>query len=106
MKKYFIAKSQKLPGLSSATFSDLYQYLADVNVVCLDLETSPQYEWMHYSLAGLDPHTSRVVMLQLGDDRVQYAIDVRLFSYDTIRELLLYLKNSKIKVIGQNFKFD
>ena len=55
-------------------------------------------------MAGLDPYTSRICMLQVGNVYEQYAIDVRCFKKDKIKRLLELVEDRK--VIGQNLKFD
>lgn len=46
-------------------------------------------------------------MLQIGDDKVQYAVDTRDFTREEIRNVLKCITdNPHAKVIGQNLKFD
>lgn len=61
-------------------------------------------EFRYYKKAGLDPYTSNIVMLQIGDDQTQFAIDTRFTAHGDILYLLNKLKTKKI--VGQNLKFD
>jgi len=60
--------------------------------------------WKGYEQAGLDPHTSEVVTLQLGNGDVQYLLDCRFIKKVQIKRLLEKVRTKK--VVGQNIKFD
>lgn len=56
---------------------------------------------------GLDPYTSDIVMLQLGDDTCQCAIDMReVHDSNAMQSIFNILKDSSILKVGQNIKFD
>jgi DNA polymerase-1 len=52
---------------------------------------------------GLDPFTSKVVLLQIGTNDDQYIIDTRKVSIEPLRP---FLESRTIKKIGHNLKFD
>lgn len=72
----------------------------------MDLETSAKKEYYWYSKAGLDPYTSNICMLQIGNSVDQFAIDVRDFNRKEIVDLISYIRDKNLKVIGHNLKFD
>lgn len=53
--------------------------------------------------SGLDPHVSKVVLLQIGNEEVQYVIDTRRASIEPLRA---FFESREIKKIGHNLKFD
>lgn len=73
-----------------ATLSDVINYLNSVEEVGLDLETT-----------SFDPHTGKIISMQLGDYEVQYVIDCSTIDILPLKSLL----ESKI-LLGQNLKFD
>lgn len=68
-------KYEETKGVRQSTLPFLLEDLKDKRVLTIDIETKPKkgYEW--YSLAGLDPHTSNIVSIQIGDDELQWVID-------------------------------
>jgi 3'-5' exonuclease len=90
----------------AATLEDVVGYVSNVDKVCIDVETSPKEEYKNYYLAGLDPHTSNIVMLQIGDYDHQYVIDVRDYTYDDLELLFQGLTRPDILLIGHNIVFD
>jgi len=71
---------------------DLFPTLMAKRVWAVDTETS-----------GLDPHTNKVVMLQIGDQNTQYVIDTRRASVEPLRA---FFESRDIKKVGHNLKFD
>lgn len=67
-------------------------YLESVDVFTLDTETT-----------GLDPRLSDILLIQVGDDEVQFVIDVRLQDFQAIFKYLIDETKCKILV---NAKFD
>lgn len=53
--------------------------------------------------SGLDPHTSKVTLLQFGRPEKQYIIDTRKVNIEPIRQ---FLEDPSIMKIGHNMKFD
>lgn len=71
---------------------DICNFLDSVSVFCVDTETT-----------GLDPHTSDIIMLQVGNEKYQFVIDARVVDVDFI---FPYLEDSSKTKIGSNLKFD
>lgn len=85
-----------------ATLEECVTYCKTKQVLGLDIETTRKYnKW--FNIEGLDPHTSDIVMLQIGDIDVQYVIDTR--NVD-ITSLLPILTNPDITLVGHNIKFE
>lgn len=85
-----------------ATIEECVQYCQTKTVLGLDIETTRKYnKW--FDIEGLDPYTSDIVMLQIGDLDVQYIIDTR--NVD-ITSLLPILTDPKITLVGHNIKFE
>lgn len=91
---------------------ELENFLKEAHTLALDCETRALPQYVGHEQGGLSPHLSEMVALQLGNDRVQFVIDVRKFS-DSSKELkselfqvLKLLENPSVKVIGQNIVFD
>lgn len=90
-------------GYEMGSIEEVDAHLASLEVFTVDCETTPQDEWRDYDGAGLDEHTSKVVMLQVGDEYQQWVIDTR---FVDISLLYKHLQDpTKIKV-GVNLKFD
>lgn len=56
----------KRKNMIKATIKDVVSYCKRKSVLGLDTETT-----------GLDPHNNKIIMLQIGDDKNQFVIDVR-----------------------------
>tara|TARA_R100001463_G_scaffold23551_3_gene56424 strand:- start:1929 stop:3920 length:1992 start_codon:yes stop_codon:yes gene_type:complete len=85
-----------------ATIEECVNYCQTKTLLGLDIETTRKYnKW--FDIEGLDPHTSDIVMLQIGDIDVQYIIDTR--NVD-ITSLLPVLTNKDITLVGHNIKFE
>lgn len=85
-----------------ATVDECYEYCKTKTELGLDIETTRKYN-KYGSMEGLDPYTSDIVMLQIGDMEKQFVIDTRNVN---ISKLLPLLSDSKIKKIGHNLKFE
>ena len=69
MKSFFIGRYQ-IRNVGNDDLVSCLSYLEPKLEYTLDVETMPRYGWEHYPLAGLDPHTTNVVMLQLSDGKM------------------------------------
>ena len=87
--------------VKSSTIEDCYNYLKDKKVISIDIETTRKYN--KYIDEGLDPYTSKIVMLQIGDLNKQFVIDYR---YTNISKLLSILTDKNIIKVGHNLKFE
>ena len=85
-----------------ATIEECVADLSTKEVLGLDIETTRRFN-KYLDFEGLDPHTSDIVMLQIGNIDVQYIIDTR--NVD-ITPLLPILTNPDIMLVGQNIKFE
>lgn len=84
----------------NSTIRECLNYLSGLKEVSLDIETTRKYN-KYGDLEGLDPYTSRIVMLQIGDKHRQYVIDAR---YIGIKIFIEAIKDKLI--IGTNLKFE
>lgn len=84
-----------------SSVEECLEYCNDKIVLGLDIETTKKYN--KYEMEGLDPYTSDIVMLQIGDIDNQFIIDTR--NVD-IRALLPIFTDPKIIKVGHNIKFE
>src|SRR5680860_961038 len=107
----FVGK-YKVEGVSQyGTIQSAVNYLKRFRELGLDIETSKLPSLGHKETAiyrgGLDPYLSRVIMLQIGNARRQYAIDMRDFTNEELKPLIDFLHwNKDVKFIGHNLKFE
>lgn len=78
------------------------QYLEGKKELGLDIETTRKYN-KYFDFEGLDPYTSKIVMLQIGDLENQFIIDTR--NVD-ISRLVPVFSNKDIMFIGHNIGFE
>jgi len=78
--------------IEKGSIEELEKWLSGKSIIAIDTETT-----------GLDPHQDKVIMLQVGDESVQYIIDTRYVSVNSILPLLQ--DKNRVKV-GANLKFD
>lgn len=89
-------------GVENATINQAYSYLRKCKVVTVDTETSVHPLYIGIG-SGLDPYTSMLISLQIGDENQQFVIDTRYVSIGLISKILT--SRSIIK-LGVNLKFD
>jgi DNA polymerase-1 len=101
---YFIGREidVKDKEFTHSTMSECVNFLHNQTVIGLDIETTQKYDGI-YELEGLDPHLSRIVMLQIGTAEHQYIIDVRYVDLSPLRPIL---ENKNIVKVGHNIKFE
>lgn len=90
---YFISTQQKLFDsdiIKTCTVEDSLRYLSKLDSIAVDTETE-----------GFDPHTNKILSLQLGDSTYQFVIDCSQIDIIAYKELL----ESK-KLILHNAQFD
>lgn len=92
----------QIEGIQNATILEAYKYLKNCKYVAIDTETSvhPLYKGIG---SGLDPYTSMLISVQIGDKDIQYVIDVRYVSIGWISKIIT---SNKIIKLGVNLKFD
>lgn len=81
---FIFVGNYKIDGVPSGKLTDVRDFILNSHTFCLDVETRPKPEWYHHDRAGLDPYLSDIIMLQVGNHEVQYAIDTRDFSKDEL----------------------
>ena len=103
MEVYFIGEKQIFDNslIKTCDIEYVYNYLKDKSEISIDIETTKLD--LKYEESGLDPHTSKIVMLQIGDLEKQFVIDTRFQNIDIIKDLL---SNSSIVKVGHNLKFE
>ncbi len=77
-----------------ATIADLIKYFSDKDEIALDSETE-----------GFDPHTCKMLTLQLGDEIRQFVIDWQSLTVDEIDRIRTLLESNKTIII-HNAQFD
>ena len=88
---YLVTKQDiSLPDITLTTVEESLKYLNKLEWIGLDTETS-----------GFDPYTTKLYTLQLGDNDVQYVIDLTTIDINEYKELL-----ETKGLIGHNLKFD
>ena len=88
---YLVTKQDiSLPDITLTTVEESLEYLNKLEWIGLDTETS-----------GFDPYTTKLYTLQLGDNDVQYVIDLTTIDINEYKELL-----ETKGLIGHNLKFD
>ena len=111
---YFVS-NYKVKGINNyATIEDCYNYLKTKTIIGIDIETSAkspeifkEFRRNKQFRPGLDPYLTKIVMLQLGDFKKIFVIDVRCFSKKELNPLINLLNyNKNLTLIGQNLKFE
>lgn len=101
---YFIGDNKSIEDkhIKKCDIDYCYNYLKNKKVVSLDIETTRKFNGI-YRNEGLDPYVSEIVMLQIGDEDVQFVIDYRSVKIDKI---LPILSSKDIVKVGHNIKFE
>lgn len=100
---YFIGNNPLIgEGLQTSTIEEAYSYLKDKEVISLDIETTRKFGGK-FAGEGLQPHLSKIVMVQMGDENKQFIIDYRTEDLGKLKYLLI---NPEICIVGQNIKFE
>lgn len=91
----------------TATTQECVEFLKDQEVIGFDVETSRIYPIGQYDESiykgGLDPYLSRICMVQIGTEEIQYIIDARVVDIRFLKDIL---ENKLILKVGHNLKFD
>jgi DNA polymerase-1 len=82
-------------GTSTISLEESIKILDNLDEISLDTETT-----------GLDPHTKKLLLLQLGNYDVQLLYDIESFNYKIPEQLKKFLNTTKSLFIIQNAKFD
>ena len=103
----FIA-GYEIEGVEKGTINGLKDWLIDREEATIDIETSAVENIKEYNeevyKGGLDPYLSRICMLQIGNDKEIFVIDVRDFSKEEIKSI--FDVNPMILWSGSNLKFE
>lgn len=78
------------------------EYIKTLKEIGLDIETTRKYN-KYFDIEGLDPYTSNIVMLQVGDLDCQFIIDTRSIDAKPVIETIL---ENNITIIGHNLAFE
>lgn len=111
MKINFVAE-YKVDGIENyATLEDCLNYISKLSLVGIDIETSKKYKEGEYDESiykgGLDPYLSNICMLQLGDEKETFVIDVRDYTNEEMSGIINFLHNNKdITLVGHNLRFE
>ncbi len=111
MRINFISK-YRVEGIEHySTIMECYEYIQKLNMIGIDIETSRKYKKGEYDervyKGGLDPYLTNVCMLQLGDDKETFVIDVRDFTSEEMSPITDFLhKNKDITLVGHNLRFE
>lgn len=94
MNVNFVSKQTGLfsKEIQQAQMSDVIDWVSSKGAFCLDTETT-----------GLDPHTNKVILLQVGDRTKQFVIDTRTTDISPLKP---YLMSQNVLKIGTNIGFD
>jgi DNA polymerase-1 len=87
----FVGDQDLFQDYPSATLADVMSYLDGRKVTGLDIETTRRYSPNKYVSKvyepGLDPHLSRICMIQIGDGENVFVIDARQFKVEQLQPL-------------------
>ena len=92
MKKIWFVGNDLFSEYNTATIEECVAYCKTKQVIGLDIETGRKYQKGKYNeeiyVPGLNPHVSRIVMIQIGDLENQYVIDARVIDIQPLKEIL------------------
>src|SRR5699024_537834 len=83
-----------------STLEECYKVLKDSSILSIDIETTRKFN-RYGKIEGLDPYTSKIVMLQIGTKDIQFVIDTRYFN---VKDILSKFKDKTF--VGHNLKFE
>ena len=83
-----------------STLEECYKVLKDSSILSIDIETTRKFN-KYGKIEGLDPYTSKIVMLQIGTKDIQFVIDTRYFN---VKDILSKFKDKTF--VGHNLKFE
>lgn len=94
-------------GYTEASIQDAINYLELCNSIGLDIETTKKYGGNKFGdNEGLDPYTTKVVMIQVGDLNRQFIIDARKIDSNEITRMFKAIIDRGILLVGHNLKFE
>lgn len=99
--KLITNKPEDYGGWEIVTLKECINYINNLEVVSVDIETTRKFNGTVSKKEGLDPYTSDIVMFQIGDLNTQFVIDTRNVN---IQELVDILPQKT--VVGHNLKFE
>lgn len=113
---YYIGEASLFEDdIKTSTIEEAFSYLKNFDVISLDIETTKGFNGRYDDLSvgkfgkkavrreGLQPHLSKIVMVQIGTEEKQFVIDYRSIDLGPIKELLI---DPKITIVGHNIKFE
>lgn len=102
LSKIKLIAPYSVEGVENVTINQAYSYLRKCKVVTVDTETSVHPLYVGIG-SGLDPYTSMLISLQIGDENQQFVIDTRYVNIGLISKILT---SKSIIKLGVNLKFD
>lgn len=107
---YFIAK-YKVEGTINSSINDCTLYCKTKKVLGIDIETSLNNKYSSYQnkiyKGGLDPYLSNIVLIQIGDLKKQFVIDVRDYTKEELKPLTEFIHlNNDVTFVAHNGKFE
>lgn len=107
MIKYIGNNLLEYDGIENSSMEECIKYCKSKKILGLDIETGRLYPKNRYRedvyKPGLDPHMTRIVMIQIGDLDSRFVIDARVVDYSGLKEIL---EDSEILKVGANLKFE
>lgn len=102
---YKITREKEKQIIHEVSQDDCFFFLSMHQEIGLDIETTKKYEGKVFGeKEGLDPYTSDIIMIQLGNKNVQYVIDARKIMLEDLVQIIAQLRNKII--VGHNLKFE
>lgn len=92
------------PSIKLSSFFDLWETLENEQILGLDIETTQRYGGK-YKDEGLDPYTSKIIMLQIGTKDDVFVIDMRVL-VKLPNALKHILEDDNRLFVGHNIKFE
>jgi DNA polymerase-1 len=87
------------------SLDEVIQFITQQKEVGFDIETTRKFGGEVFGdNEGLDPRTSSIVMLQIGDEKTQYVIDNRQYNEADVMPVIELL--SERTIVGHNLKFE
>ena len=103
---YYIG--EKRDDVTTTTLKHCVDYCSKLQICGLDIETSRKFKKGTYPeeiyKPGLDPYSSNICMIQVGDENNQFIIDARKVKLDALIDFLNW--NKEVLFVGHNLAFE
>jgi DNA polymerase-1 len=98
---YYLVAPYEVEFVPNSSMEDCLEYIAKLDTVAVDIETTRKFKGRYGRREGLDPYLSSIVMIQVGDEDLQFIIDARVVDCLELIKLL-----ATKEVVGHNIKFE